>query len=84
MRYDYDRFLKELGARVKELRKERGFTHRSLITDYGFHLKHLTRIESGEGVSVPTLLRLAEVFDLPIQTLISDLGVIDDSNSTGN
>jgi transcriptional regulator with XRE-family HTH domain len=78
MRYDYKEFLKALGQRVKKLRKERGLTHRALMTAHGFHLTQLQRIERGEGVSVPMLLRLAETFGMPVEKLIAGLGLIAD------
>ena len=48
------------------------------MTAHGFHLTQLQRIERGEGVSVPMLLRLAETFGMPVEKLIAGLGVIAD------
>ena len=62
LRYDYKQFSAALGERVKQLRKERGLTLRALVVEHDFHLTQIQRIEQGNGISVPTLLRVAEVF----------------------
>ena len=74
MQYEYEGFLRELGARVKKLRLERGFTHRQMISLYGFHLNQLHRIESGEPIAVQTLLKLCSAFDLTLEELVRGLG----------
>jgi transcriptional regulator with XRE-family HTH domain len=77
LRYDYKAFSSELGKRVKLLRKERGLTFRALVVKHDFHLTQIQRIESGDGISVPTLLRLAETFQIPIETLVAGLGMVE-------
>ena len=67
LRYDYKEFSAALGKRVKQLRKERGLTLRALVIQHGFHLTQIQRIEKGDGLSVPTLLRIAEVFQIPVE-----------------
>jgi DNA-binding Xre family transcriptional regulator len=74
MQYDYERFLAELGARVKQLRKERGLTHRCMISDFGFHLGQLARIEKGEGINAQTLLKLCAALDVTLEDLVRGLG----------
>ena len=76
LRYDYKVFSAELGKRIKQLRKERGLTLRSLIVDYGFHITQIQRIERGDGIAIPTLLRLAETFRVPVGELVSGIGEI--------
>ncbi len=74
MQYEYERFLAELGARVKQLRKERGLTHRRMISEFGFHLGQLARIEKGEGVNAHTLLKLCAALDVTLEDLVRGLG----------
>ena len=81
LRYDYKQFSAELGKRVRQLRKERGLTLRALVVQHGFHLTQIERIEKGDGISVPTLLRLAETFQIPIEKLIAGLGVVEGGES---
>ena len=81
LRYDYKEFSAALGKRVKQLRKERGLTLRALVVQHGFHLTQIQRIEKGDGVSVPTLLRIAEVFQIPVEELVEGLGLIESDES---
>src|SRR5207248_2498918 len=81
LRYDYKEFSAALGKRVKQLRKERGLTLRALIIQHGFHLTQIQRIEKGDGLSVPTLLRIAEVFQMPVEKLIAGLGLVEGGES---
>lgn len=78
MRYDYTLFISQLGSRVKQLRRERGLTHRALVMEHNFHLTHLQRIEGGKGLSIPTLLRLAEALNVSAADLIDGLGICTD------
>ena len=59
---------------MKQLRKDKGITLRALIVEYGFHLTQIHRIEKGSGISVQMLLRIAEVLQVPLETLIAGLG----------
>ena len=77
LRYDYKEFSAALGKRVKQMRKERGLTLRALVVQHGFHLTQIQRIEKGDGISVPTLLRLAETFQISVEKLIAGLGVVE-------
>ena len=74
VQYDPKEFYVAFGKRVRQLRKDRKIKLRAFITDHGFHLTQLHRIERGDGISVPTLLRLAEVFQEPLETLLAGLG----------
>jgi transcriptional regulator with XRE-family HTH domain len=74
MQYDYELFLIELGTRVKQLRKDRKLSHRRMVTDFGFHLGQLAKIENGGAVSAQTLLKLCAAFDMRLEELVRDLG----------
>ena len=76
LRYDYKAFSTELGRRIRQLRKESGLTLRALIVQHDFHLTQIQRVEKGEGISVPTLLRIAETFQVPLETLVAGIGVM--------
>jgi hypothetical protein len=79
LRYDYKVFSVELGKRIRKLRKESGVTLRALIVQHGFHLTQIQRIEKGEGISVPMLLRIAQTFQLPLEDLVAGLGKVTES-----
>lgn len=77
LRYDYKVFSAELGKRIRQLRKESGLTLRALIVQHGFHLTQIQRIEKGEGISIPTLLRIAETFQVPMECLVKGVGIVE-------
>ncbi|MBR3664162.1 MAG: helix-turn-helix transcriptional regulator [Desulfovibrio sp.] len=60
-------FPKELGERVKELRKQAGLTQEQAAEGAGISGKYLGEVERGEvNVSVAILSKLAEVFGIDI------------------
>lgn len=75
MHYSYEKFLAELGAKLRQMRLERGWTYRDMIVQHGFHLAHWQSFEKGKGISVPSLLRMCEVFDVTLDSLISGIGL---------
>ena len=53
---------KIVGANIKRLRKERGLSQEALAGEAGLAMRHLGRIERGEGnPTVAVLSKLAEV-----------------------
>jgi len=73
--YSYELLLVELGARIKQLRKDRGWTLRDMVVQHDFHLTHWQSFENGKrGLSLPSLLRIAGVLDVPPSKLIEGLG----------
>lgn len=85
MLYSYDKFLIELGRKLRQLRIDRGLTLRAMIVEHGFHLAQWQGFEKGKGISVPSLLRMCEVFDLRLEDLIGGMGYAaspDDSSAS--
>ena len=76
LRYDYDQFRLALGNRIKEIRKSRGLTHRMMVVEHGFHMTQIARIERGEAIAMPTLLHVAEAFQVPVSQLIEGIGEV--------
>lgn len=81
MRYSYDSFLAELGKKLRQMRVDRGWTLRHMIVTHGFHLAHWQGFEKGKGMSIPSLLRVCEVFDVSVEELIAGLGAIKHENT---
>ena len=74
MTYSYEEFLKQLGKRLRAMRLERGWSLRDMIVDQGYHLIQWQNLEKGKGLSVPSLLRLCNVFDVKLTVLLDGLG----------
>jgi len=75
--YSYELLQKQLGARIKAMRQERKWTLRDMVVSHGFHLTHWQHFERGtRGISIPSLLRIAEVFGVTPSALLEDLGEV--------
>ena len=70
MHYDDDEFRTALGTRIKALRKERGWTQMQMTRDFGYYLSHWQNIETGRKMSLETMLRVANTFDVTLDELL--------------
>ena len=71
MHYKYEDFVDAVAKRLRELREERGYSKRRFALEHGYFLSHWHKIESGEKMSLQTLLRAANSFDLSVEELIN-------------
>lgn len=67
-----DQFFRALGTRVRELRKKRGYSQEDMLS-FGFSTRHWQQVEAGRPITVTTLLRICEVFELPMSKLVQGL-----------
>ncbi|MEK4433965.1 MULTISPECIES: helix-turn-helix domain-containing protein [Paenibacillus] len=64
--------LKLVGARIRALRKERGYSQESLGEKGGFHFSYIGQIERGEkNVSLVNLAKIAESLDVNLIQLFA-------------
>ena len=68
----YARYFRAFGHRVRSYRLERKLTQEDMIS-YGFSVRHWQMIESGRPITVFTLLRICETFDIAPEKLIDGL-----------
>jgi len=68
----YARFFRALGHRIRSYRTERGLSQEDMYS-YGFSIRHWQMIESGRPITVFTLLRVCEAFDLNLEQLVTGL-----------
>ena len=77
-RDEYTRFIKALGARIRTMRKQRGWTYRDMVVLHGFHLSAWQGFETARnGLSLPSLLRVAKTFGIHPSELIAGIEVAD-------
>jgi transcriptional regulator with XRE-family HTH domain len=69
-----EKFFKALGTKVRGLRKKRGYSQEDMIY-YGFSARHWQQIEAGRPITVTTLLRICEVFEVPMANVVRNLDV---------
>jgi len=65
-------FFKALGKRIRGLRKKSGYSQEDMIS-FGFSARHWQQVEAGRPITVTTLLRICEVFRVPIGRLVQGL-----------
>ena len=73
MHYDCEEFRKTLAARIKALRKAKGWTQMQMTTDFGYHVSFWQGIEAGRKMSLQTMLRVANTFDLTVEELLQGI-----------
>lgn len=67
MELDY----KEIGRNIRKYRKQKDMTQRQLAEEVNLSDQHISHIETGSGkLSLPTLIALANVFDVDPNTLL--------------
>jgi transcriptional regulator with XRE-family HTH domain len=66
---DQTEFFRGLGRRIRDLRKQNGFTQEDMIS-FGFSARHWQQIEAGRPITVRTLLRIGEVFGVSLASLV--------------
>jgi transcriptional regulator with XRE-family HTH domain len=65
-------FFRAFGQRVREIRKRKRLSQEDMIS-HGFSARHWQQIEAGRPITVKTLLRICEAFDVPLVRLVRGL-----------
>lgn len=66
--------LKKIGARIREIRTERGLSQEALAFDAGVALNSIATLERGEAnPSVAVLLSIARVLKVKLRDLVDDI-----------
>ena len=66
------KFFQALGRRVRELRKKQGYSQEDMIS-FGFSARHWQQIEAGRPITMSTLLRICDTFEISVERLIRRL-----------
>lgn len=68
-----DKFLKKLGARLRAIRNDKGWTLEE-TEEHGWpNWRHLQKIESGKNVTVSTIKKLSDLYKIPVSEILADL-----------
>ena len=68
----YRRYFRALGHRIRSYRVERKLTQEDMIS-CGFSVRHWQMIEAGRPITLFTLLRICEAFDIGPEQLVEGL-----------
>jgi transcriptional regulator with XRE-family HTH domain len=71
---EYEQFLKTLGGRIKQLRKERGLSLRDMVLQHGYNDSQWRKYERGGSINLQSLLKVAKVFGISLSRLLDGLG----------
>jgi transcriptional regulator with XRE-family HTH domain len=72
---DEAQFFKMLGARIKALREEAGYSQEDMLS-HGYSVRYWQRIEAGKPITLRTLLRICRLFSTPICDVVRGLDAI--------
>ena len=67
-----EEFFQALGSKVRQLRKKHKYSQEDMIS-FGFSARHWQQVEAGRPITVTTLLRICEVFEIPMAKLVRGL-----------
>jgi transcriptional regulator with XRE-family HTH domain len=67
-----DRIIADVGRRVAEARRQRGWTQQEAAEHLKMPLKNLQRIEAGMNLTIKTLVRLARGLGVPTRSLFDE------------
>jgi transcriptional regulator with XRE-family HTH domain len=66
-----EQLFKLVGKRIRQLRRERGWTQEEMSRRFKFNYKHYQRIEGGlQNLELATLNKLAAAFEISIDQLL--------------
>ncbi len=71
---DHVEFFSALGRRIKEMRRERGWSLHDMVVKHGYYQSQWQKYEKGGPVTVDSLLRMATIFGIDLAALIGSLG----------
>jgi hypothetical protein len=68
----YLRFFRGLGHEIRACRTARKLSQEDMIS-FGFSVRHWQMMEAGRPITVITLLRVCEAFDIPVEQLVASV-----------
>jgi len=69
---DEANFFKVLGARIRALRQQAGYSQEDMIS-HGYSVRYWQKVEAGKPITLRTLLRICRLFSCPMSEVVHDL-----------
>jgi transcriptional regulator with XRE-family HTH domain len=76
----YEEYMKALGARIKQLRQERGLSLRDMVVKHDYHDSQWRKYERSGASTIGALLRIAKALNTSASILLDGLGEYPASN----
>ena len=71
---DYQQFMKALGTRIKEFRKQQGLSLRDMVVKHDYHDSQWRRFERSGVGNLNSLLRVAKALNISVSMLLDGIG----------
>ena len=72
---DEAQFFKGLGARIRKLREEAGYSQEDMLS-HGYSVRYWQKVEAGKPITLRTLLRICRLFSTPMCDVVRGLDEI--------
>ena len=72
---EYTQFLKALGKRIKQMRRDRGWSQRDMVLKHGYNDSQWRKYERGGGITLQSLVKLSKVFDQHLSVVLDGVGL---------
>ena len=72
---DEAHFFKGLGARIRKLREEAGYSQEDMLS-HGYSVRYWQKVEAGKPITLRTLLRICRLFSTPMCDVVRGLDEI--------
>ena len=69
LRKEDKKFLKGLGARINQIRKEKVLSFQEMADDCDMDKSNLVKITQGENITAVTLYKISKGIDIPLKTI---------------
>jgi len=69
---DESQFFKDLGARIKQIRQEAGYSQEDMLS-HGYSVRFWQKVEGGKPITLRTLLRICRIFSTPMCDVVRGL-----------
>lgn len=69
---DETQFFKGLGARIKGLRQNAGYSQEDMLS-HGYSVRYWQKVEAGKPITLRTLLRICRIFATTMSEVVREL-----------
>ena len=73
-KHDTEQRINKIAEKLKQLRKDRNFTsYEDFALEYDLDRKQYWRVENGSNITIKTLIKILDIYDLSLSKFFSDI-----------